>query len=52
LSSRGLPLVLLLNYAHGFALVLLALSFRLLIATTLLQKRQERRRQTAQFLRK
>jgi hypothetical protein len=52
LSSRGLPLVLLLNYAHGFALVLLALSFRLLIATTLLQKRQERRRQTAQFLSK
>jgi molybdate transport system permease protein len=33
-----------LNYAnaHGFALVLLALSFVLLVTTTLLQKRQER----------
>ncbi|MBI1891739.1 MAG: molybdate ABC transporter permease subunit [Burkholderiales bacterium] len=40
-----------LNYAdaHGFALVLLALSFVLLCATTLLQKRQERWRQTASF---
>jgi molybdate transport system permease protein len=36
----------LLNYpvAHGYALVLLALSFGLLLATTLVQKRQERRR--------
>lgn len=36
----------LLNYpvAHGYALVLLALSFVLLLATTLVQKRQERRR--------
>jgi molybdate transport system permease protein len=35
----------LLNYpvAHGYALVLLALSFVLLLATTLVQKRQERR---------
>lgn len=43
-----------LNYAdaHGFALVLLALSFGLLCATTLLQKRQERWRQTAYFLSK
>jgi molybdate transport system permease protein len=43
-----------LNYpdAHGFALVLLALSFVLLCTTTLLQKRQERWRQTAQFLAK
>lgn len=32
-------------HAHGFALVLLALSLVLLIATTLLQKRQERWRQ-------
>jgi len=41
-----------LNYAdaHGFALVLLALSFVLLCGTTLLQKRQERWRQTAYFL--
>jgi molybdate transport system permease protein len=40
-----------LNYAnaHGFALVLVALSFLLLIATTLLQKRQERWRQIAYF---
>jgi molybdate transport system permease protein len=37
----------LLNYpvAHGYALLLLALSFMLLLATTLVQKRQERRRQ-------
>jgi molybdate transport system permease protein len=37
----------LLNYpvAHGYALLLLALSFVLLLATTLVQKRQERRRQ-------
>lgn len=43
-----------LNYAdaHGFALVLLALSFVLLGVTTLLQKRQERWRQTAYFLSK
>ncbi|HEV7619785.1 MAG TPA: hypothetical protein VGO51_16945 [Burkholderiaceae bacterium] len=40
---------MLLNYAHGFALVLLALSFRLLIATTLLQKRQERCRNQRSF---
>ncbi len=41
-----------LNYpdAHGFALLLLALSFVLLCATTLLQKRQERWRRTSQFL--
>ncbi|MES2538864.1 MAG: molybdate ABC transporter permease subunit [Pseudomonadota bacterium] len=40
-----------LNYAHahGFALVLVVLSFLLLIATTLLQKRQERWRQTGYF---
>jgi molybdate transport system permease protein len=38
---------LLLDYpvAHGYALLLLALSFVLLLATTLVQKRQERRRQ-------
>jgi molybdate transport system permease protein len=43
--------VQMLNYpnAHGFALVLVALSFLLLIATTMLQKRQERWRQTAYF---
>jgi len=43
-----------LNYAdaHGFALVLVALSFVLLCVTTLLQKRQERWRQTGYFLRK
>jgi molybdate transport system permease protein len=37
----------LLNYpvAHGYALLLLALSFALLLATTLVQKRQERPRQ-------
>jgi molybdate transport system permease protein len=37
----------LLDYpvAHGYALLLLALSFVLLLATTLVQKRQERRRQ-------
>jgi molybdate transport system permease protein len=35
-----------LNYpqAHGFALVLLLLSFMLLLGTTLVQKRQDRRR--------
>ena len=35
-----------LNYAHahGFALLLLAISFLLLLCTTLVQKRQERRR--------
>jgi molybdate transport system permease protein len=40
-----------LNYAnaHGFALVLLVLSFLLLVATTLLQKRQERWRQPSRF---
>ena len=38
----------LLNYpvAHGYALLLLALSFVLLLATTLVQKRQERRQVT------
>lgn len=43
-----------LNYpdAHGFALVLVGLSFGMLCATTLLQKRQERWRQSAYFLRK
>jgi molybdate transport system permease protein len=41
-----------LNYAdaHGFALVLMALSFVLLVATTLLQKRQERWRHLSRFL--
>ncbi|MEB0133938.1 molybdate ABC transporter permease subunit [Actimicrobium sp. CCC2.4] len=40
-----------LNYpdAHGFALLLLALSFILLCATTALQKRQERWRQLGHF---
>jgi molybdate transport system permease protein len=40
-----------LNYpnAHGFALVLLAMSFLLLCMTTVLQKRQERWRQIAHF---
>jgi molybdate transport system permease protein len=40
-----------LNYpdAHGFALLLLLLSFVLLCATTALQKRQERWRQTGYF---
>jgi molybdate transport system permease protein len=43
-----------LNYAdaHGFSLVLLALSFLLLCAITILQKKQERWRQTAHFLTK
>jgi molybdate transport system permease protein len=38
----------LLNYpvAHGYALLLLALSFMLLLATTLVQKRQERQQVT------
>lgn len=35
--------------AHGFALLLLALSFLLLVATTLLQKRQERWRQRSDW---
>ena len=37
-----------LNYpqAHGFALLLLLLSFALLLGTTLVQKRQDRRRRT------
>lgn len=43
-----------LNYAdaHGFSLVLLALSFLLLCTITALQKNQERWRQTAHFLTK
>lgn len=43
-----------LNYAdaHGFALLLLLMSFVLLCATTLMQKRQERWRQTSSFLHK
>jgi molybdate transport system permease protein len=36
--------------AHGFALVLIALSFMLLCTITYLQKRQERWRRTAQFV--
>ena len=36
-------------HAHGYALVLVAVSFALLCATTLLQKRQERWRQTSHF---
>jgi molybdate transport system permease protein len=40
-----------LNYAdaHGFALILVALSFLLLVTTTLLQKRQERWRQISRL---
>ena len=43
----------LLNYpvAHGYALLLLALSFVLLLATTLFQKRQERQERRAPGLR-
>jgi molybdate transport system permease protein len=43
-----------LNYAdaHGFSLVLVALSFVLLCVITILQKRQERWRHTAHFLTK
>ena len=41
-----------LNYAdaHGFALLLLGVSFLLLCATTLLQRRQAHWRQTSQFI--
>lgn len=41
-----------LNYpdAHGFALILLVLSFMLLCATTIIQKRQERWRRSAHLL--